>query len=135
MNRLWNAALCIDPARRDREAVIALAVRFAMRGEATPWETITDPELRRRAGYLTDLGQLMRGQRADEAAALDRLRASLPHRSPAPFWPGETPSPAGTDPVAERWGFARGVNVLRIRAALKAMKTGRTVGLLPDVRE
>jgi hypothetical protein len=43
---------------------------------------------------VTDLGQLMRGQRPEEAAALDRVRTLLPRRPPGPFWPGETPSPA-----------------------------------------
>jgi hypothetical protein len=35
--------------------------------------------------------------------------------------------PAGTDPIAKRWGFSRGVDLLRLRAAM----TSR-VELLPD---
>jgi hypothetical protein len=35
--------------------------------------------------------------------------------------------PAGTDPIAERWGFSRGVDLLRLRAAMT-----RRVELLSD---
>ena len=34
-------------------------------------------------------------------------------------WPGERPLPPGADPIAERWGFSRGVDVVRLRAALQ----------------
>jgi hypothetical protein len=135
MNRLWRAALSVNPARRDREAVIAAAIHLAMLGKHVRLDALPDPEMRRRAGYLMDLAQLMRGQRADEAAVLDRVRTSLPRRSPEPFWPGETPSPAGVDPVAEKWGYTRGVNVLRLRAALQATKKGDRIRILPRVRE
>lgn len=131
MNRVWAAALRADPSRRDREGLIAAAVRLAMSGRLPSWGKIGDPEDRRRAGYLVELGQRMRGQRSEEAASLDAIRRSLPPRSAGPFWPGEGTSPASVDQIAEKWGFTRGVNVLRVRAALGLLKRGRNIGVLP----
>lgn len=131
MNKVWRAALHADPARRDREVLVAAALRLAMSGQSPSWDTLADPELRRRAGYLVDLAQHMRGQKPEEAAQLDRVRATLPCGSVGPFWPGDGATAAGSDPVAERWGYTRGVNVLRVRAALKALEKGRRIGLLP----
>ena len=71
--------------------------------------------------------QHARGQEWAEAQGLAAVRQGLPARAPCPFWPGERPLPAGTDPIAERWGFSRGVDLLRLRTAM----TSR-VELLPD---
>lgn len=37
--------------------------------------------------------------------------------APEPYWPRERPLPPGTNPLAERWGFSRGIDVTRLRAA------------------
>ena len=63
--------------------------------------------------------QRARGQLSAEAAALATVRDGLPTGPPRPFWPGEQPLPPGTDPVAERWGFSRGVDLLRLRAGME----------------
>jgi hypothetical protein len=121
------AAVSVDPRRRDREIVLADATRAIANGQKLSWGTIDDPELLRQVGYLVDLVQHLRGQSATEADRLRAVRGRLPERAPCTFWPGERPLPEGTDPIAERWGFRRGVDVLRLRAAL----AGR-VDLLPE---
>ena len=125
----WAEALRVDPRRRDREMVLALALRRSLNGAGFPdVGRLADPELRRRAAYLTDLAQHLRGQTAAEGAQLARLRDSLGPLKPGPFWPGERDLPPGTDPIAERWGYTRGVDVGRLRAAL-----GHPVDVLPEV--
>lgn len=131
MNRAWAAALRVDPSRRDREWFIAAAVRLAMSGRVPSWDKIVDPNERRRAGYLVELGQRLRGQRPEEAVALDAVRKSLPSGTVGPFWPAEGATPAGSDPIAEKWGFTRGVNILRIRNALGLLNRGRKIRVLP----
>jgi hypothetical protein len=121
------AAVSVDPTRRDREIVLAGAVRGIVEGQDLPWGTLGDPEILRRVGYLVDLAQHLRGQSAAEADRLRAVRGRLPERAPRSFWPDERPLPAGTDPIAERWGYRRGVDVLRLRAAL----AGR-IGLLSE---
>lgn len=124
----WTDALRVDRRRRDREAVLAVALRPVLEGAEPPdLDALAEPELRRRAGYLVDLVQHLRGQTAVEAVRLARLRESLGPLTPGPFWPGERNLPAGTDPIAERWGYTRGVDVARLRAALR-----RPVDVLPE---
>lgn len=125
---IWAEALGVDPGRRDREAVLAQALRLVVDHAETPdWEALADPDQRRRAGYLVDLAQHLRGQTAAEAACLARLRESLGPLEPGPFWPDERALPPGTDPIAERWGYTRGVDIARLRAALR-----RPVDVLPE---
>ena len=120
-------AVSVDSRRRDREIVLG-RLACQLHGEhGILWTRIEDPEIRRRVGYLVDVVQHSRGQERAEARALVAVRHGLPARPPCPFWPGERPLPAGTDPIAERWGFSRGVDLLRLRAAM----TSR-VELLPD---
>jgi hypothetical protein len=114
----WHAALHVDSARRDREIVLAGAIRLGMAGGEPPWAELSDPELRRRSGYLLDVAQHLRGQTAAEATDLDRLRVGLGPLRPGPFWPGERPLPPDTDPIAARWSYSRGLNLLRLRTAL-----------------
>jgi hypothetical protein len=120
-------AVSVDPRRRDREVVLGLAARRLRGDQDVLWATIEDPETRRRVGYLVDVVQNSRGQGRAEARELAVVHDGLPAPSPRPFWPGERPLPAGTDPIAERWGFSRGVDLLRLRAAMT-----RRVELLPD---
>jgi hypothetical protein len=119
-------AVSVDP-RRDREVVLGLAARRLRGDQDVLWATIEDPETRRRVGYLVDVVQLGRGQGPAEVRELSAVRHGLPARPPCPFWPGERPLPAGTDPIAERWGFSRGVDLLRLRTAMTTR-----VELLPD---
>jgi hypothetical protein len=109
----------IDPMRRDREIVLAGAVRGILEGQDFPWGAIRNAEILRRVGYLVDLAQHLRGQSAPEADRLRAMRCRLPERAPCSFWPDERSLPAGTDPIAERWGYHRGIDVLRLRAALE----------------
>ena len=126
----WTDALRVDPWRRDREAVLASVLRPLLdRAEPPDLDGLDHPELRRRAGYLTDLAQHLRGQTAAEGDRLARFRQSLGPLQPGPFWPGERDLPPGTDPIAERWGYTRGVDVARLRAALR-----RPVDLLPEAQ-
>jgi hypothetical protein len=120
-------AVSVDPRRRDREAVLGRVARQLRGGQEVLWAAIEDPETRRRVGYLVDVVQHRRGQGQADARQLASVRHGLPARPPCPFWPGERPLPAGTDPIAERWGFSRGVDLLRLRTAM----TSR-VELLPD---
>jgi hypothetical protein len=125
----WLEALRVDPRRRDRELVLARALRPVLDGAEPPdWDGLAEPELRRRAGYLVDLVQHLRGQTDAEAARLAQLREALGPLAARPFWPGERALPAGTDPIAERWGYTRGADVGRLRAALR-----RSADLLPEV--
>lgn len=119
MNEAWRRALQADPGRRDRETALVDAVRSVLDGGEPPWDDLDTPDLRRRAGYLADVAQMIRGRAYAERAHLDNVRAGLGDPPAATFWPGEPPLPAGTDPVAERWGYQRGVNVLRLKSALK----------------
>jgi hypothetical protein len=121
-------AVSVDPRRRDREIVLGRAASQLRGDQDVLWARIEDPETRRRVGYLVDVVQHARGQERAEAQGLAAILHRLPARAPCPFWPGERSLPAGTDPIAERWGFSRGVDVLRLRAA---MTTSR-VELLPD---
>ncbi|MGH7292353.1 MAG: hypothetical protein ACREJT_14140 [Myxococcota bacterium] len=117
-------AVSIDPTRRDRE----IALGRLSRGAIEPaWDSLEDPEVRRRVGYIVDLAQHVRGQTQHEADQLERLRRSLPMRPPQSFWPGERALPIGTDAIAERWGYSRGIDLLRLRAAM----TGPVVEPLP----
>jgi hypothetical protein len=120
-------AVSVDPRRRDREVVLGRLARRLRGDQDILWARIEDSETRRRVGYLVDVVQLARGQGRAEAQELADVRRGLPARAPCPFWPGERPLPAGTDPIAERWGFSRGVDLLRLRAAMAG-----PVGLLPD---
>jgi hypothetical protein len=124
---VWAVAAAADPGRRDREAALAAAVRAGLAGDGPRWEALRDPALRRRAGYLLDVAQAMRGQTPAEAVLLAALRASLGPLEPSTFWPGEPPLPPGTDPVAERWGYSRGCDMARLKAALR-----RPVAVLPS---
>ncbi len=123
---VWTAAASADAGRRDREAVLAEAVRAGLAGDEPRWKALGGPALRRRAGYLLDVAQTMRGQTPAEAARLAALRASLGPLDPSTFWPGEPPLPPGTDSVAERWGYSRGCDMARLKAALR-----RPVAVLP----
>jgi hypothetical protein len=120
-------AVSVDPRRRDREIVLGRVAHRLRGNQGILWAGIEDPETRRRAGYLVDVVQHARGQVRAEARELAAVRHGLPARPPCPFWPGERPLPAGTDPIAERWGFSRGVDILRLRAAMMSR-----VELLPD---
>lgn len=91
-----------------------------MNGELPDFDAIGDRDMCRRLAYLVDLGQTMRGQTDREAIRLGVLRHKLLPLEQTTFWPLENPLPAGTDPVAERWGFTRGCNTQRLRQALKA---------------
>lgn len=117
---VWLAAVSADPARRDREAVLAPAVRAGMAGDEPTWPALTDPDHRRRAAYLLDLARTMRGRTEAEAAGLRAIRAALGDLDPCAFWPGERPRPPGTDPVAERWAYTRGCDLARLKVALRA---------------
>ncbi len=119
-------AVWIDPARRDRELVLGDVLRRSS-GAEPGLAQLADPETRRRVGYLVDVVQHMRGQTGAEAERLAKIRRALPHRPPRPFWPDERPLPQGTDPIAEQWGFNRGVDLLRLRSAMT-----RRVDLLPS---
>ena len=126
-------AVSVDPARRDRELVLGDALRDLHSSAEIGFGDIGDAETRRRVGYLVDVAQHLRGQTCEEAERLDEVRRALPPRPSRSFWPGERSLPAGTDPIAERWGFARGVDPLRLRAAMT-----RRFDLLPpgsDARE
>jgi hypothetical protein len=121
------AAVAVEPRRRDRELVLA-KIAARLRGDSTIlWPRVREAETRRRAGYLVDAARRASGQLPAEAAALAAVRDGMPARPPRPFWPGERPLPPGTDPVAECWGFSRGVDLLRLRAGME----GRAE-LLPD---
>jgi hypothetical protein len=67
------------------------------------------------------------GQGRAEARELAAVRDGLPARPPCPCWPGERQLPASTDPIAARWGFSCGVDLVRLRAAMT-----RPVEPLPD---
>jgi hypothetical protein len=123
----WSEVLRIDARRRDREIVTARLLRPVLDGQDPDWRQVPEPELRRRAAYLVDLVQHSRGQTDEEAQELAAIRAALGPLEPCPFWPGERPLPPGTDPIAERWGYTRGIDLARLRAALN-----RPVELLPD---
>jgi hypothetical protein len=112
---------------RDREIVLAGRLRGVAAGERPDWRALPAPLLRRRVGYLVDLVQHLRGQTPAEAAALAELRAALGELALEPFWLGERPLPPGTDPIAERWGYTRGVDVARLRRALR-----QPLELLPE---
>ena len=74
----WTEALRVDPRRRDREGVLAAALRPVLGLTPPPdLDALADPNLRRRAGYLLDLAQHLRGQTSAEAARLARLREAL----------------------------------------------------------
>ena len=58
----WTEALRVDPRRRDREAVLASVLRPLLdRAEPPDLDGLDHPELRRCAGYLTDLAQTPEG--------------------------------------------------------------------------
>jgi hypothetical protein len=118
MNEAWWEALNADRARRDREAALARAVALAQRGELPAFDELT-PEEQRRLGYLVELGQMLRGQTIGEGELMTALRTRLGPLDSVSFWPGEKPVPPGTDPVAERWNYQRGCDVLRLRRAIQ----------------
>jgi hypothetical protein len=120
-------AVAVDPRRRDREAILGRAARPLGGDERFLWAEIEGAEARRRVGYLVDVVQHARGQGRAEARELAAVRRGLPARPSCPFWSGERPLPDGTDPVAERWGLNRDLDLLRLRAA-----TTSRVELLPD---
>lgn len=95
------------------------AVHVALDGVEPDWDTLREPTLRRRAGYLLDLVRTMRGQSALEAARLAAVREALGRLESETFWPGERSLPAGIDPLAERWGFTRGCDTVRLKTALR----------------
>jgi hypothetical protein len=116
----WAALARIDPRRRDREIVLAGLLRGVLAGERPDWAGIGDAGLRRRLGYLVDLVQHLRGQGEAEARELAAVLVGLGDLTTEPFWPGERALPPGTDPIAARWGFTRGVDPARLRRALLA---------------
>lgn len=124
----WTDILRVDPSQRDREIVLAGLVRRVAAGERPDWRALPDPRLRRRLGYLVDLVQHLRGQTEAEAAELAGLRAGLGGLIAETFWPGERPLPPGTDPVAERWGYTRGIDTARLARALRQ----EPLDLLPE---
>lgn len=115
----WNAVLSVSADRRDREIILAAMLKPVLDGAMPAFRACGDDENRRRLGYLVDVVQHLRGQDRDEAATLAEVRGRLPARDPSPFWPSERPLPPGTDLLAERWGFSRGVDLDRLRHALR----------------
>jgi hypothetical protein len=115
-----------DSRRRDRELVLGRIMALLPEEVGIDWAQIPEPEVRRRMGYLIEVAQLGRGQLPSETMVLQQMLTGLPARPPEPFWPGERPLPPGTDPTAERWGFSRGIDLLRLRAGMSG-----SVDLLP----
>lgn len=114
----WDRALRVLPDDRVREARIAEVLRPVLDGAVPDFHRYDGPDDRRRLGYLVDQVQHTRGQTPEEGAALAAVRQQLPLPSTT-FWPDEPPLPAGTDFIAERWNYTRGINCDRFRRALR----------------
>ncbi|MEK0083969.1 hypothetical protein [Benzoatithermus flavus] len=91
----------------------------------TPDFGLLHPDYAKRA---VDLAQHLRGQTEAEAVELAGLRAGPGGLAAETFWPGEWPLPPGTDPVAERWGYTRGIDTARLARALRQ----EPLDLLPE---